>query len=230
MISKTLALATLAAILVPVSATSAKQPAPLMLTALVEQVSGNSADVEFMDYVGIGQTIKLGPQYSLTLSYLKSCAHETITGGTVLIGSDQSEVQGGKVSRTKVACNGGNIKLSAQQANASGASAFRLQSAAFNPSVFAVSPVVQIPKLTAGESRKLVIEPAKGRGQRVEIEMAESLASGGFYDLATAKKRLTRGVIYTATLGSHKVTFKVDANAKSGKAPIISRLLQFQPG
>ena len=42
-----------------------------------------TTDVEFMDYVGTGQVIKLAPRDVLVLSYLKSCEHETITGGTV---------------------------------------------------------------------------------------------------------------------------------------------------
>ena len=66
---------------------------------------------------------------TLVLSYLKSCQHETITGGIVRVGADKSDVEGGKVVRTKVACNGGKMQLAAQQANASGASSFRLQSA-----------------------------------------------------------------------------------------------------
>ena len=38
------------------------------------------------------------------LSYLHSCVRETITGGTVTVGVDQSEVQAGKVTRTKLNC------------------------------------------------------------------------------------------------------------------------------
>jgi hypothetical protein len=33
-----------------------------------------------------------------------SCVRETITGGTVTIGTDQSEVKAGKVTRTKLDC------------------------------------------------------------------------------------------------------------------------------
>jgi hypothetical protein len=39
-----------------------------------------------------------------TLSYLHSCIRETITGGVVTVGIDQSEVQAGKVTRTKLDC------------------------------------------------------------------------------------------------------------------------------
>src|SRR5262245_55871562 len=100
----------------------AKAPAPLVPIALVEDVASTTAEVEFMDYVGTGQIIKLAPKDVLVLSYLKSCTHETITGGTVRIGSEQSDVEGGKISRTKVKCNGGNMRLASAEANASGAS------------------------------------------------------------------------------------------------------------
>jgi hypothetical protein len=50
------------------------------------------------------------------------------------------------------------------------------------------------------------------------------------YDLAKTDTRLRRGAFYTATLGSRTFTFKVDAKAKTGKAPVVSRLLRFPPG
>jgi hypothetical protein len=39
---------------------------------------------------------------------------------------------------------------------------------------------------------------------------------------------LTRGATYSASIGDRKTTFKVYAKAKSGKAPVVSRLLRFQ--
>src|SRR5687767_10970686 len=116
MTKKALMAAAGAAVVVLSSQAIAKAPAPLVPTALVEDVKSASADIEFMDYVGTGQVIKLEPKDVLVLSYLKSCEHETITGGTVRVGMDKSEVDGGKVARSKVPCNGGNMKLSAQQA------------------------------------------------------------------------------------------------------------------
>ena len=73
----------------------ARAPAPLVPTALVEDVKSASAEIEFMDYVGTGQVIKLAPSDVLVLSYLKSCEYETITGGTVRVGFDKSDVEGG---------------------------------------------------------------------------------------------------------------------------------------
>jgi len=208
----------------------AHAPRPLVPTALVEDVKSASAKVEFMDYVGSGQVIELAAGDVLVLSYLKSCEHETITGGTVRVGLEKSEVQGGKVSRRKVLCNGGNMKLSSQEANANAASSFRLQNATFEPTVYALPPVVEIPKTRPGESRTLILERANRSSERFAIEIDESLANGGFYDLAKTDTRLRPGALYTATFASHKVTFKVDAKAKTGKAPVVSRLLRFPPG
>ena len=53
--------------------------------ALVEEVSGAPAGVEFMDYVEAGKTIELGARGGIVLNYLNSCVRETITGGTVKV-------------------------------------------------------------------------------------------------------------------------------------------------
>src|ERR1700747_3497542 len=107
--------ASLPALLVFMTEASAHLPAPLVPTPLVEDVRGATADVEFMDYVGTGQVIKLEAHDVLVLSYLKSCEHETITGGTVVVGNERSEVKDGQIVRAKVPCNGGKMRLSAQQ-------------------------------------------------------------------------------------------------------------------
>jgi hypothetical protein len=208
----------------------AHAPAPLVPTALVEDVKSASAKIEFMDYVGSGQVIELEPSDVLVLSYLKSCEHETITGGMVRVGLEKSDVQGGKVSRKKVPCNGGNMKLSSQEANATGASSFRLQNASFEPTVYALPPVIEVPKMRPGDSRTLIIERVNRPGERFVIEVDESLANGGFCDLAKSDTLLQRGALYTATLASRKVTFKVDSKAATGKTPVVSRLLRFPPG
>src|SRR5262249_55204851 len=84
--------------------------------AVVEDVSGKTAGVEFMDYVAAGKVIKLGAHDTIVLGYLKSCWRETITAGTVTIGTEQSEVQNGRVERTRVKCDGGRMSLSPEQA------------------------------------------------------------------------------------------------------------------
>ena len=211
---------------------SAKGPAPLVPIALVEDIKSSTAEVEFMDYVGSGQIIKLAPKDVLVLSYLKSCQHETITGGTVAIGAERSEVEGGKVTRTRVNCDGGKMRLASQQANASAASAFRLQNAAIEPVLYGLTPVIQLPK-TLSDDRKLVIEriDPKGTNERHEVALAEGVAGGSFVDLAKSNvKPLTRGGVYNVRIGTRKMTFAIDAKAKSGKTPVVSRLVRFPPG
>src|SRR3954454_15475349 len=103
---RTLAATTVVAVVALATDGYARASAPLVPTALVEDVQSATAGVEFMDYVGNRQVINLAPGDVLVLSYLKSCEHETITGGTVKVGTERSEVQGGQVVRTTVPCDG----------------------------------------------------------------------------------------------------------------------------
>ena len=225
---RTLVAATVATILAVATQVSAHVPAPLIPTALVEDVKSTTADIEFMDYVGNGQVIKLEPRDVLALSYLKSCEHETITGGTVIVGAESSDVRDGQIVRAKVPCDGGKMRLSSQQASKSAASAFRLQSADIQPTLYARTPAVQLPKVLANEDRTLLIERTDRRGERHELKIDDASAAAGFYDLAKINVSLARGAIYDASIGGHKMTFQIDAKAQSGPAPIVSRLLRFQ--
>jgi hypothetical protein len=226
----TLRAVALTAALLAVAATDARAraPAPLVPTALVEDVKSATADVELMDYVGSGQVIALAPGDVLVLSYLKSCAHETITGGTVTVGAERSDVQGGKIVRARVPCDGGKIRLTSEQASTSAASAFRLQSGEVRPRLYARTPVVQLPKLPAGAERTLLIERVDRPGEQHAIKLDDGLAAGGFYDLARSDVSLTRGAVYDARIGTRKVRFQIDAKARSGPAPVVSRLVRFQ--
>ena len=204
----------------------AHAPAPLVPTALVEDVKSTSADIDFMDYVGKGQVIKLGAGETLTLSYLKSCQHETITGGTVVVGADQSDVKDGQVVRDTVPCDGGKIRLSSAEASKSAATAFRLQSADIHPLLFARSPAVKLPKLSDDE-RTLVIVREGRKHERHELKLDDAAVAAGYLDLAQSNLSLAPGAIYEATIGDHSVTFQIDSKAKSGPAPIVSRLVRF---
>lgn len=224
---KTLAAATLAALPVLATQASAHAPAPLLPIAIVEDVKSATADVEFMDYVGSGQVVRLGPGDVLVLSYLTSCEHETITGGTVTVGLVRSDVRDGHVVRAKVPCDGGKIALSSAQANASAASAFRVQSAETQLTLFARTPVVQLPKDLAPDQRTLTLRRTDRPGERRALKLDDATAATGFYDLARQHVSLTRGATYEAGIGGRKLTFLVDAKAKSGAAPVVSRLLRF---
>jgi hypothetical protein len=219
---------TVAAVVAVATQGSAHAPAPMIPTALVEDVKSATADIEFMDYVGNGQVIKLAPGDVLVLSYLKSCEHETITGGTVIVGTERSDVRDGQIVEAKVPCDGGKMRLSSQQASKSAASAFRLQSADIQPTLYARTPLVQLPKVLAGGDRTLLIERIDRKGERHELKIDDTIAATGFYDLAGMNVTLARGGIYDASIGGHKMMFQIDAKATSGPAPIVSRLLRFQ--
>ena len=92
--------------------------------ALVEEVKGEVTGVEFMDYVSPGKVIKLGPKGSIVLTYITSCWRETITGGTVVVGVEQSLFHLSKVEGVEVDCHRDGQPLTDQQHEAA-ATVFR---------------------------------------------------------------------------------------------------------
>jgi hypothetical protein len=76
----------------------------------------------------------------------------------------------------------------------------------------------------------LVIERLDKTGERHVLKIGkQQLLRGAFYDLAKARKALALGGIYRATAGAQQVVFKIDPEAKPGSAPIVGRLLRFEP-
>ena len=109
-----------AAAILTISPASAGSP-----VALIEQLSGNPAGVEIMEYVETGRVIRLGARQTIVLSYLNSCTREAITGGTVTVGTDQSEVSSGNVERTNIRCDQGKGSLAREVAIQFAGRAFR---------------------------------------------------------------------------------------------------------
>jgi hypothetical protein len=207
-----------------------------LAVAIVEDVKGSPAGVEFMDYVSAGQVIKLGPKDSVVIGYMKSCWRETITGGTVIVGAEQSEVLAGKVDRTRIACDPSFKQLTEQQQGSVGATVFRsLESDPKAPAtqpapvpaihgvvVYGTSPVIEM-KVDG----KLVIERIDVPGERHVVFVGRTALVQGFYDLAKVRRTLTPGGIYVAQVGDRQTHFKVDNNAKAQTA-IVGRLVRFQ--
>ena len=205
---------------------SAQSPA-----AVVEEIQGGAPGVQFMDYVDPGQVIRLGAHDRIVLGYLKSCWRETISGGTVTVGTEQSEVAGGEVTRAKVACEGGKMMLSAELAGKSGAMVFRQApkpQAASLPhpefTLYGLSPVFEV-----RPPGKLVIERLDQPGERYEIAVTEAqLVRGAFLDFAKSDVVLAPGGIYRAKLADREIVFKIDPDAKPGDAPLVGRLARLQ--
>jgi hypothetical protein len=222
------AAAVAAAIVMP-GAAAAQAP-----VAVVEQIHGRPLSVELMDYVMPGQVIRLFAGESIVLGYVTSCWRESIAGGIIVVGTEQSEVRDGKIERTKVACDAGKIKLMRQQsamraagtrvppARPPGANGVREEPAL---TIYGLSPVVE---LRVGGT--MVIERIDKPGERHEIQMAsEQLVRSSFYDFADHDKTLAAGGIYRAHIETRQIVFKVDPAAQPGKTPLLGRLLPFQP-
>jgi hypothetical protein len=194
--------------------------------AVVEAVNGNSADVEFMDYVNVGKVIHLNSQDEIVLSYMKSCLRETITGGTVTVGAERSEVESGKVERSVVPCEAGKMLLTAQTASQAAGMVFRSGSGP-KPQfmLYGLSPIVE---MKGGGS--LLIERIDRPGERYIVTVDErQLLHGAFYDFANVGKTLAAGGVYKVVLGAQQVVFKVDPQSKPGQTPIVGRLLRLGP-
>jgi hypothetical protein len=181
-----------------------------------------------MDYLDAGKVIRLAPQDSIVLSYLKSCVREAIRGGTVKVGIDQSEVQAGQVERTKVDCDTGKMVPPPRQVNDSAGMVFRRPlGSAPHPqfTLYGLCPLVEVKG--AGT---LVMERLDKPGERYMLAIGQKqLVHGAFFDFASNGKSLTAGGIYGATWNTHQVVFKVDPSAKSGRTPIVGRLLRLAP-
>src|SRR5215467_2173014 len=206
---------------------SAQSPA-----AVVEDLAGAVPGVQFMDYVDPGQVIRLGDHDRIVLGYLNSCWRETISGGTVTVGNEQSEVAGGEVARAKVACEGGKMMLSSELAGKSGAMVFRQapkpQAVAAVPhpefTLFGLSPVFEV-----RPPGRLVVERLDQPGERHEIAVTEQqLVRGAFLDFAKSGVALVPGGVYRAGIADRQIVFKIDPDAKPGDAPLVGRLARLQ--
>jgi hypothetical protein len=193
--------------------------------AVIEDVKGNPAGVEVMDYVEVGRVINLGPQEAIVLGYLQSCWRETIIGGTVTVGPERSDVQGGMVERSTVACEAGKMPLTAPLANKSGTMVFRGVQGSPQLTLYGLSPIFEV-----RPGGTLVIARIDKPGEQHEVALrAEQLVRGIFLDLATVGITLTGGGVYRAKAGAQEIVFKIDHDAKPGQTPIVGRLLRLLP-
>ena len=195
--------------------------------AIVEQIVSKTAGIEFMDYLRLGQSIRLGESDRLVIGYFNSCWREVIIGGTVLIGKEDSEVTGGTVERRKVRCDTGKSGGTTKETAGSGAMVFRKipSPAASTPTVYALSPV-----FVGSGAGSLAIERLDSPEAHITIPVPQANAScGGFVDLANSNVVLSAGGVYRASVGHREITFKVDPSAEAGSLSILSRLLRLPP-
>lgn len=189
-------------------------------SALVEDISSDRGDVQLMDYLEPGQTVKLAPGEILTLGYFESCVQETITGGTVTVGQYESTVSGGAVETTEVDCDGGPVIVQAGVEQEAGAATFRAAGATTMPVpdrlIFGLSPIIKL----SGPANQIVIE-------RLDAETSPKTlaAAGNIVDTAAMGVTLEAGGTYRVTAGDKSLVFKVSKLSQPTGAPAVSRLL-----
>jgi len=188
-------------------------------SALVEDISSDRDDVQLLDYLEPGQTIKLAAGETIVIGYLRSCVQETITGGTVTVGKDESAVSGGKKESGYVDCDGGPVVAQVGAEQEAGAAAFRdpsVDQLKASRLVFGVSPLVKLSQpAEAVEISRLDAEEVIHRVS----------ANSAIVDFAKAKILLTPGGTYKAKAGEREVIFKVSRLAEGIDASPLKRLL-----
>ncbi|HVR67068.1 MAG TPA: hypothetical protein VMT98_10520 [Verrucomicrobiae bacterium] len=197
--------------------------------AVVEQIAAPSTGLQFMDFVEVGRLIKLRAGETMSLGYFGSCIQEQIVGGSVQIGTNQSNVDGGEVQRQQVECDGGRLQLDASSNDSSGVLILRsIEPATTTASggdgalpaaeltLFHTQPIIGI----SIPNSLLRIERLDASEPRLEMRI-----EARYLDLATTANALTPGGLYKAEAVGHSITFRVDPKAAAGGGPVIGRLL-----
>ncbi len=193
--------------------------------AVVEDIAGPPAGVQPFDFLDENQVIRLQASNTLVVSYLGSCQRESIVGGTVTVGREQSSVQGGQVGRERVDCSGGRMRLTSEQAQRSGGLPVRGAPPAPQQTVWSYG---QSPIIMLGNPGRLVIQRMGNQpGTVADINVQARDLNRGAYDLLRAGVVLQRDVQYRAISGRREVVFRVAPDARPGPLPVVSRLIQF---
>ena len=208
------------AVVVGSSAAHAADP-----VAIVEDVIAAKPTVRFMDYVTSGTVIRLRPTDSLVLGYVRSCWRETIRGGVVTVGTLQSTIKGGEVTREKVECDGGRMRLTPEQAAITGGIVFRGARKPPQPiNLYAQSPIFVI----QGGGLLKIVRSDEGAEPIEVMVQPEPSSRFAIYDMATAGNTLAAGGAYRASWSSDMVEFTIDRDATTGNGPIVGRVIRLR--
>ena len=188
------------------------------LAAIVEDLSPGVSDIGLFEYLSPGTEVNLAESDWLKLGYLHSCIQETITGGVVVVGEEQSTVTGGMVERRTVECDGGNLQLTSDQSERAGVAVMRKSEGGVEVAmtVHGVSPYFRID----GESDALEL----GRLDRPQQVLKFETAANGV-DLAELGAPLKKGGLYRARAAGREIVFRVAKFARPGTVPLLSRLI-----
>lgn len=196
-------------------ATNASAQAPAV--AILEEIAGASGKHEAFDELKAGERLDLGTGGRAIIGYLGSCTRETIEGGTVMIGTGQSEIEGGKVQRETIPCEATQLVLTDQEAGQSATVVFR--GPPWEKWVRQVVPSPSPVVLAAGKTLTIKRLDEDEKAQTVSL-------TSGHADLATENITLTPGGYYELTAGKKQMVIQIDPAAQSGPMPVASRLVR----
>jgi hypothetical protein len=150
---------------------------------------------------------------------------------TVTVGTDQSDVEGGRVARSKVACDdGGKLLLRGNKPSQFSGRVLRGAAASMSSADSRLVLYGRSPLLELKAPGTLLIERLDQNGERYVVDVtSEQLLSRKFYDFAKWGRHLAAGGLYRISLDGQEVVFKVDPSAQPGNTPILGRLLRFGP-
>jgi hypothetical protein len=187
--------------------------------AIVEEASGGSGLLP-MEYLETGRTIALQPGQMAVIGYFRSCVRERIAGGSIVIGTGQSAIVGGVVSREQVDCAGTAAQVDAASGE-SGVIVFR------KPVRVSTEPAVQT--VFSPQPLFRLLAPGLLRLRRVDAPepALEFAVPSTAFDLASTPTQLAPGASYRAESGGSSVSFKIDPGARPGQMPVLSRIVRF---
>lgn len=200
----------------------AASPAPVWAqAALIEDIDAPSLKLQVMDLLAEGERFTLAAGERITLSYFEPCVVEEIRGGTVTVGTLQSDLTGGRLKRKTVRCGGSGVVMSAAQERRSDLAGvvYRAAAGANQPvTLYARAPIFAF----SAPVDELVI-------QRLDLEQEARMrfaVTGKRLDLADTEVRLAQGGTYRATAGDKSLAFKVSESAPE-TSRLISRFIGF---
>ena len=192
------------------------------ISAIVEYMSTSDVGVQPMEILEEGRVIELGDNSTLTLGYLRSCIRETITGGKVTVGLEESKVENGKRLVEEVDCDGGSVIKSSKRGDEVVGAVYRKGDTRRKKlpkpqwTLYGTDPVLRLSKPT----KRIVIERLDKEGHGL-IDLA---VNGVLIDLSKVGVQLDPGGLYAISDGKTRYVLKVSPLAVP-EAPLLSRFI-----
>lgn len=183
--------------------------------AIVEESTKTEGKGQPFDLLAEKDTVALAAGETMILGYLKSCVRETITGGSITVGTKESVVEGGKVIREKTECAVNKLALTADESQQSATIAFRGQV----KHIYSRQPLIM-----AAKSESVTIQPLQGG------ESWKLAPESGRIDFRAVNLEMQPGMSYRVTGAKAAIVVEVDAAATSAKTGALERVVILESG